>query len=169
MASRDERIAELAADMKPAHRRFADLILQEWSQTDAYLEVFDTDPTQPLQRHSATRNASRLLGHPKVRAYIEAINGAAIDEVIINRAEIIAALADVALSGVTQGPGAGARVSAAKILLDNMQGGEKKTVTLQGPNGKPIETVTHKGVTPELMDEIYRRMLGIEVDKPAES
>lgn len=167
MAASAERIAELAADMKVSHRRFADLILQEWTATDAYVEVYDTDPAHPLNRRDATTSGYRLMGHPKVRAYIEAINEAAIDEAIINRAEIIAALADVALSGVTQGPGAGARVSAAKILLDNMQGGEKRTVTVQGPNGGPVETVQHKGVSPELMDEIYRRMLG--VDKPDES
>lgn len=168
MATHAERIAKLAYDLKPNHRKFADLVLAEVSLTDAYLEVYDTDPVNPLTRRSATESASRLLGKPKVRAYIEAVNEAAIDEVIINRAEVIAALADVIASGVTQGPGAGARVSACKIMLDLLAGGEKHTVTLQGPGGGPIETVTRKGMSESTANEIKRMVLGI-VDKPDDS
>lgn len=160
----NERIAVLRNALKPRQRDFADLILQEIGPTEAYRTVYDTDPENPLKATSCRECGSRLLGHPKVRAYVEAVTAQAIDEIIINRAEVIAGLRDVAMSGIIQGPGAGARVTALSKLLDILTpGGSKQTVVHTGPDGKPIQTeTTHRGgLSPDFAADVAKRLFGL--------
>lgn len=162
MAATEERIAALRLDLNPRQRAFAELILKEYTATEAYKEVYDTDPQHPITHRTCCECGSRLLGHPKVRAYVEAVSSAAIDEIIMNRAEVLAGLRDVAMSGIKQGPGAGARVQALKILLDVLSGGEKRTIVHTGPDGKPIQSeVTQKGgLSDDTVDALKRVLFG---------
>lgn len=161
---RGERIASLRLDItNERQRQFADAICEGLCRGEAYKRAYDTDPDHPILWRTCLENGSKLMGHPKVRAYIQAVMGQAVEECIINAAEVVAGLRDVATSGVVQGPGAGARVSALKILWDILQGGERKTVTLQGPDGKPIQTDNvHRGGLPDsIAHDLAKRLFGL--------
>ena len=136
MASQEQigRCVSLARALNHSQRQFIFRVLRGEAYGEAYHQVYGNDNWQ-----SCRQLASRLMALPKVKAFAEAITRTAVESLIINREEILANLRDVAVSGVTQGPGAGARVSACKVLLDAMEGGEKHTVTLQGPGGKPVQ------------------------------
>jgi len=164
MADEAKSITALAMELKPKHLAFANAVMQgEKSYTDCYLETCVDPDSEPPKRPTAGAAASRLLGNPKVRAYIEAVTGAAIDAVIVTRAELLAQLRDVAFSGVTQGPGAGARVTASVKLLEII--GEATPIVRHehsGPDGKPMQTVTHhRGLSSEQIEALKIKLLGL--------
>lgn len=161
MAAETKSIGELAADLGVRRLAFADAVLNGMSYKDAYRQAYD-DNTGGLNDATCRANGSRLMGHPKVRAYIEAVYGESVDRLIVTRAELLASLRDVAIDGPMQGPGAGARVSAAKILLDQLGEGVPVKVQHSGPQGKPIQHEhKHSGLTDEQLESIRRNVLGL--------
>jgi hypothetical protein len=160
---RTKQIAKLATRLKPSHKAFADLVLLgTLSYTDAYLQIWPPEPGQELSRKDAGSAASRILGNQHVKAYVEAITEASVDALIVTRAELLSALRDVALSGVTQGPGAGARVQAAKTLIDLVDGTAPIKLELTGKDGKPSQQEhRHGGLSPAQAEAIKVNILGL--------
>lgn len=154
--------------MSPRHLRFARLIAAgDTTIKDCYLAVYPT-----VKEGVARTNGSRLLSRAHIKAYVEAITGAAAELAIVSREEILGRLWEVG-NGAVYGndpKAANATASALKTLLDGVSPKDKtsRRVEVTGADGGPVvEEVTHKGLSKGATRSIITQTLGLTDEQAA--
>lgn len=124
-----ETLSEDPSAAEIRHEEFAQLMASgRYSQTQAYLEVYDTDPAKKLGVAAAMVSASRLIRNPKVAARIQALRIGAEDEAAIILAEIKLEARDLFHLAKTAGELAAANAALKNLAIIHGHWVEKRNV-----------------------------------------